>query len=396
MTRLSAKIAHIAASDTVRISNLAMQMKQEGVDVVSFAAGEPDFDTPAFIKKASVDAISNGVTKYTPVRGLPVLLKSICSKLKRDNAIFYTDEEIIVTTGAKQAITLALDALVDNEDEVIIAAPYWVSYPEMVKLSGGVPVIADTQPANGYKLTEDILARLITERTKVLILNSPNNPTGAVYGWEELCKIAEICIKKAIYIIADEIYEYILFDGHHRSIAGVSEDAKKRVVTVNGVSKAWAMTGWRIGYAAASKDIISAMAKLMGQRTTNACSISQMAALAALNGDLAVVSKMTDEYRKRRDLLTKGLHEIGIRCSPPPATFYLFPDIAFLLSKKYQGERIGTTYNFCMSLLQEAGVATVPGKAFGAPTHIRLSFATSQKIILEGIRRIGDFLTKLA
>jgi len=393
---LSTKVENLAPSKTVEISNLAFKLKNNGIDVISFSAGEPDFDTPNFIKEAAKKAIDNGFTKYTPVKGLPILIEAIINKLKRENDLEFNNNQIIITTGAKQAITLALDALVDKGDEVIIPAPYWVSYPEMVKLSGGIPQIIPTFKEEGYKISYHSLKKAINKRTKALILNSPANPTGSIYTKQELEKIAEICIEHTIYIISDEIYEHIIFDGKHISIASLDDKIKRITIVINGCSKAYAMTGWRIGYAAGEAEIITGMAKIMSQRTTNTCSISQIAAVTALNGDKIVINQMVEEYRKRRDYMVKGLNEIGISCEIPPATFYLFPDISFLFKKRYDGKQIRTAVKLCMLLLEKENIAIVPGEPFGSNKNIRISFATSIENIKKGLKRIKRFLSKLS
>ena len=395
MPQLSAKMSRFAFSETVRLSQLAKQLQHEGVDVIGFAEGEPDFDTPETIKLAAKKAIDAGVTKYTAVRGLPELIEAIREKFRRENQLDFSPEEIIVTTGAKQAIALALSALLDPGDEAIVPAPYWVSYPDMVKLCDGVPVIVSGLPENGYKITAEALAAAVTPRTKLLMLNSPSNPTGALYGKDELTAIAEICRERGLYVLSDEIYEHICFGDEFHSIGALNQALRERVITINGCSKSYAMTGWRIGFAAGDAEIVSAMAKLMSQSTTNACSIAQMAAVAALQGNPGVVQGMVDQYRQRRDVFVAGLQQLGIPCPAPPATFYLFPDVSALFTRKYKGEVVGTAGRLCELLLQEARVALVPGTPFGCPANVRLCFAASLEAIREGLKRIGDFLEKL-
>ena len=395
MPQLSAKMSRFAFSETVRLSQLAKQLKHSGIDIIGFAEGEPDFDTPEPIKQAAKKAIDAGVTKYTPVRGLPEVIDAIREKFRRENQLDFSPEEVIVTTGAKQAIALALAALLDPGDEVIVPAPYWVSYPDMVKLCDGVPIIVPGLPENGYKITGEALASALTPRTKVLMLNSPGNPTGALYGLRELTAIAEVCCERGLYVLSDEIYEHIRFGDRFHSIGALNDDLRERVITVNGCSKAYAMTGWRIGFAAGDAEIISAMAKLMSQSTTNACSVSQMAAVAALRGEPGVVQAMVDQYRQRRDVFVEGLRELGIPCPAPPATFYLFPEVSALFTRKFKGEVVGTAGRLCELLLQEARVALVPGTPFGCPANIRICFAASLADIREGLKRIGGFLQKL-
>lgn len=396
MLQISDRVSRIAASQTVRIGELALAMQLRGRDVIQLATGEPDFDTPAVIRNAAIDAISRGATRYTPVRGTPEIRAAVCRKLSRDNQLHCTDDQVMVTAGAKQALALALEVLVGARQEVIVPAPYWVSYPEMVKLADGIPVFTPLRADLGYKLSPDDLSRAISARSRVLILNTPGNPAGNVYTREELLSIADVCRRHGIRILSDEIYEKIVFNGRHHSIAACDRRIADLTVTINGCSKAFAMTGWRIGYAAGRADIIAAMAKLAGQRTTCPSSISQAAASAALDCRPGTISDMTDAYRRRRDLMVAGLNAAGIRCRKPAATFYLFADIRNLLGRKYRKQELTSSQDFTMRLLEHAGVAVVPGEAFGAPHHIRLSFAAARKTIEQGIERIAAFVGQLS
>jgi aspartate aminotransferase len=380
---VSARIGGISESPTLALNAKAKELKSKGVDVVNFTAGEPDFDTPDNIKHAAIKAIKDGFTKYTPPAGTPELRKAIADKLKRENGLDYGPNQIIVSCGGKHSLYNAVMTVCNPGDEVIIPSPYWVTYPEQVKLAGGEPVIAKTSGEGFRLLAKDIEGKL-TRRTKAIILNSPNNPTGAVYEKSELKKIASIAAEKDIYVISDEIYEHLIYEGEHVSIASLGPGIKEKTIIINGAAKSYAMTGWRIGWAAGPEDIVKGMTKLQSQTTSNPTSNAQMAYLEALRGDQSSVHKMREAFRKRRDLIVGKLNEIdGISCPKPGGSFYVFPDVSGL-SRDSMG--------FSDRLLENAKVAVVPGLAFGAEGHVRMSYACSEETINKGIERIRDFV----
>jgi aspartate aminotransferase len=396
MTRLSEKIASVEESQTLALTRLAAQLKARGVNVVSLTAGEPDFDTPDHVKEAAIRAIRENFTHYTANQGIPELVAAIREKFASENGLEFGPSQILVSCGAKHSIFNALLAVCNPGDEVIIPAPYWVSYPEMAKIADAVPVVVPTNRESGFRLTPDALRGAITGKSKVLILNSPSNPTGSVYSREELEALAPVIASAGLTVISDEIYEKILYDGHeHHSIGGIGE-LKDRVVTVNGVSKAYAMTGWRIGYMGGPADLIAAAAKVQSQATSNANSIAQKAALAALTGPADAVERMLAEFTKRRDLFASALRAIpGVALDPPGGAFYLFPDVS-----AYSGSRFGNTVlagdmELSSWLLEEAKVAVVPGSAFGSPGHLRLSYACSVGEITEAASRLTAAFTAL-
>jgi aspartate aminotransferase len=378
----------IVPSATLAIDAKAKKLKAEGADVLSFAAGEPDFDTPEHIKAAAMGALEAGFTKYTPSSGIPELRQAIADKLKSDNGIEYQPSQITVSCGAKQACMNAILALVNEGDEVLIPAPYWVSYPEMVRIAGGEPFMVSTTAASGYKLTADQLRENISPATKLLILNSPGNPTGAVYSESELVELAEVAIDEDIFILSDEIYEKLVYgDAAHVSIAGFSKSVYERTVTVNGFSKAYAMTGWRLGYTAAPVDIAAAIESLQSHMTSNATSFAQRGGLVAIKGPQACVGEMRDEFNRRREKMVAGLKAIpGVNLVEPQGAFYVLPDISgFGLSSA----------DFASQLLEKEKVAVVPGMAFGDDSTIRLSYATDIETISKGIDRITRFCGSL-
>lgn len=396
--KFAKRVDRIKPSPTLAITAKANELRAKGRDIISFGAGEPDFDTPANIKEAAVKSIRDGFTKYTPVGGIAELKDAIIEKLWRDNHLIYKRSEIVVSCGAKHVLYNLAQALFEEGDEVIIPSPYWVSYPDIVLLSGAVPSILETGEANGFKITPDQLERAINERTRALILNSPSNPTGATYTPEELEALAEVVVKKEILVISDDIYEKIIYDNlQFSSIASVSEAAKQLTVVVNGISKTYAMTGWRIGYAAGPEDIIAAMTKIQSQNTSNPTSISQKAAVEALKGKQSAVGEMVKAFCARRDYIVDALNKIdGIRCMNPVGAFYVFPDISSLYGKKYKDKPIMGSASFAEYLLDAANVAVVPGIAFGNDENIRLSYATSMENIREGVKRIGDAVKNLS
>jgi aspartate aminotransferase len=393
--KLSKRALAINPSMTLSITAKAKEMKKQGLDVVSFGAGEPDFDTMSHIKEAAKKAIDEGFTKYTASSGIIELKEAICAKFRRDNWLDYEPKNIIVSTGAKQSLFNMVMVLVDPGDEVIIPIPYWVSYEEMVKIAEGKCVFLKT---NNFKINPQDLEKAITPKTKMLILSSPSNPTGVVYDEKELKQIASICLKHNIYILSDEIYEKLIYGKKHISIASVNEKIKKLVIVINGVSKSYAMTGWRIGYAAAEEEIVKAATRLQDHTTSNPTSISQKAALAAINGPEDHMAKMVYEYKKRRDFMVDRLNRIeGITASRPDGAFYVFANV----SKFYNDEinppnrRVKGSMDFCKKLLEDAYVAVVPGIAFGDDRFIRLSFATGMDHIKRGLDRMEKFCEKM-
>lgn len=395
--RLTKRAQNIKESLTLAITARAKAMKAEGRNIIGFAAGEPDFDTPDNIKNEAIRAIKEGFTKYTQVGGIAELKDSIIDKFKNDNNLQYTKEEVIVSCGGKHSFFNLCQAFFEKGDEVIIPAPYWVSYPTIVNFAGGTPVIVHTKQGEGFKMTPKGFEDHITPATKAVLINSPSNPTGVVYDAYELKMIAEIALARGIFIISDEIYEKLCYDGtQHISIASLSEEIKKRTVILNGVSKAYAMTGWRIGYAAGPKELIKAMTKIQSQSTSNPTSISQKAAVEALSGSQNDVVKMRKAFDIRRQAMMEGLRSIdGVTCTMPRGAFYAFPNISSLLQRRWKGQAIEGSVNLAEFLLNEAEVAVVPGVAFGAEGYIRISYANSLEEIQEGIKRIRTAVEKL-
>jgi len=394
---LATRVAKIKPSETLAITAKANALKAEGRDVIGFGAGEPDFDTPANIKQAAIKAIEDGFTKYTPVGGTDELKDAIINKLKRDNSLEYKRSQIVVSCGAKHSLYNLAQALFEAGDEVIIPAPYWVSYPDIVVLAGGTPVILNTLEKDGFKINPQQLKAAITTNTRALIINGPSNPTGAAYSPEELKAIAAVLLDENILIITDDIYEKILYTKYpFANIASVESKLKDRTIVVNGVSKAYAMTGWRIGYAAGPEEIIAAVNKIQSQNTSNPTSISQKASVEALNGDQSIVSMMVGEFQKRRDVIVAALNDIpDVKCLLPEGAFYVFPNVSGVYGRSYKGKKIIGSTELIDYLLDEANVATVPGAAFGSDDHIRLSYATSLKNIEEGAKRIKNAIAKL-
>ncbi len=397
MLKLAKRIQDIKESPTLAIAAKAKAMKAKGWDVIDFGAGEPDFDTPDNIKDAAIKAIMSGFTKYTAVGGIDELKDAIIEKFKRDNNLAYTREEILVSCGGKQSFFNLAQAFFEKGNEVIIPAPYWVSYPPMVAIAGATPIILPAREEDAFKITPEQFSDAITPATKAVVINSPSNPTGTAYLPEELKAIADIAVKKGIFIISDEIYEKLLFDNHpFASMASFSEEIKRQTIVLNGVSKTYSMTGWRIGYAAGPKELIKAMTNIQSQSTSNPTSISQKAAIEAIKGPQNAVHNMVAEFDKRRKAIVNGLNAIkGVRCTLPPGTFYAFPNISRLLKKRFNGKAINSSGDFAEFLLEEAEVAVVPGEAFGGEGHIRLSYATSMENIKEGLKRIEDAVRKL-
>jgi aspartate aminotransferase len=395
--KLATRVTKIKPSPTLAVTMRAKALQAQGKDIIGFGAGEPDFDTPENIKQAAIKAIQEGFTKYTPVGGIDELKDAVITKLKRDNALNYRRSQIVASCGAKHTLYNIAQALFEKGDEVIIPAPYWVSYPDIVLLAGAKPVIVNTTTSTDFKLTPERLEKAIRKKTRAVVINSPSNPTGATYSLKELEGLAEVILSKGILAISDDIYEKILYDGiKFHNIANVSETMKERCIVVNGVSKAYAMTGWRIGYAAGPEKIISAVTEMQSQSTSNATSISQKASVEALAGDQRTVSMMAAEFEKRRDYIVDRLNRIrGISCMKPPGAFYVFPRVSRLYGTGYGDRKIANSVDLSEFLLEEGGVAVVPGSAFGNDRHIRLSYATSMKNIEEGVRRIKAAVEKL-
>ena len=394
MSIVSNSLKRIKPSPTIAVSQKARELKAAGKDVIGLGAGEPDFDTPDNIKKAAIDAINRGETKYTAVDGTPALKKAIVNKFKRENNLEYSTNEITVGTGGKQVIYNALMATLNKGDEVIIPAPYWVSYPDMVLLAGGNPKIVKCNENDGFKLTPKNLKKAITKKTKWLILNSPSNPTGASYTKEEIEALSEVLIKnKNVHILSDDIYEHITYDNFNFfTIAQVSK-LKNRTLTMNGVSKSYAMTGWRIGYAAGPKEIIKAISKIQSQSTSNPSSISQAAAVEALNGTQDFIKERANDFKERRNFVVNSLNNIkGINCLKPSGAFYVFPNCKQLLGKK---TKLKTDKDFVEKLLEEALVAVVQGSAFGLDGYFRISYATSMDNLKKALERIKSFCESL-
>ena len=398
MSILSNRARSLKPSPTLAINAKAKSMQAQGIHVISFGAGEPDFDTPQNIKQAAKKAIDDGFTKYTPVGGIDDLKDAIIKKFQRDSGLTYKRSEIIVSCGGKHSFYNLAQAIFDQGDEVIVPSPYWVSYPPMVALANAMPVIVETEEKNEFKITPDELKKAVTPKTKALIINSPSNPTGSAYTKGELEKIAEMAISKNFFVISDEIYEKIVYDGFQfTSIASLGDEMKKRTIIVHGVAKTYAMTGWRIGYTAGSDEIISAMNNIQSQSTSNPTSISQKASVEALIGPQNEVEKMVSAFGQRRNYIVDRLNKIpGVSCYKPVGSFYVFPNFSSYYGKSYQGKKIENSTMLADYFLDVAKVAVVPGVEFGADPFERLSYATSMEDIKEGLNRIEEALKKLS
>ena len=397
MTKLSARLNRLAPSATLAMSQKSGEMKAQGIDVINMSVGEPDFNTPDHIKEAAKKAIDENYSRYSPVPGYIELRKAIVEKLKKENGLEYSTNEILVSNGAKQSVCNTVMALVNDGEEVIIPAPYWVSYPQMVKLAGGEPVIVEAGFEQNFKMTPEQFEAAITPKTRMLILCSPSNPTGSVYSEEELRGLAEVIKRhEGLYVLADEIYEHINYVGKHSSIAHI-EGMRERTIIVNGVSKAYAMTGWRIGFIAAPEWIVKGCNKLQGQYTSGPCSVSQKAAEAAYTTSQECVETMRKAFERRRDLIVELAKDIpGLEVNKPEGAFYLFPKCSSFFGKSYNGKKIENSTDLAMFLLEVGHVATVGGDAFGDPYCFRMSYATSDDNIREAMKRIKDTLALLA
>jgi aspartate aminotransferase len=395
--KLAERVHRIQPSPTLVIDAKAKALKAEGIDVIGFGAGEPDFDTPENIREAGKSAIDSGFTRYTPVGGTDELKDAIIAKLLRDNGLTYARDQISVACGAKHSLYNLSQALIQEGDEVIIPSPYWVSYPEQVVLAGGAPVFIRTDERTAFKITPELLEKAITPRTKALILNSPCNPTGSSYSADELRELGRVCLRHDFLIISDDIYESLLYDGLvFSNIASAVPELTSRTIVVNGVSKTYAMTGWRIGYAAGPKEIIAAITKLQSQSTSNPSSVAQKAAVEALNGPRDAIVMMIAEFEKRRTYIIDRLNAIpGISCFRSTGAFYAFPNISGILGKSFNGKPITGSTELAAYFLEQARVAVVPGIAFGAENYVRLSYATGMDNIRKGIDRIQEAIAKL-
>ena len=395
--QISEVVKNIAPSATIEIATKAKQMKREGINVISFATGEPDFGTPEHIKKVAVKALDDEFTKYTEVAGIPELRQAIVDKLQRDNNLEYELNQVTVANGAKQALYNAFRTLVNPGDEVVVPSPAYVSFVEQIKLCGGNAVLVPTKEENGFRLTADEIRDRISSKTKAILINSPNNPTGAMYSEKDLLEIGNLAVEKNLWIITDEVYEKICYDNFkHVSIASLDKHFKERTITVNGVSKTYSMTGWRLGYAAGPTNIIKAMTNFQGHVTGNVNSITQKAAAYALTGKQDDIGVMVSEYAKRRDIVVKMLKDIeGVKCSAPDGAFYVFFNIEKLLGRKGGGKVINSDLEFASYILDEAHIALVPGTAFSYPGYQRISFALETELLIEGLSRMKKAVDKM-
>lgn len=396
MLNYSKLLSSIEPSKTLALTTLINQLKAEGKKILSFSAGEPDFNTPDFIKEAAIKAINNNQTKYTSLQGTAELINTIIRKFKNENNLEFTPNEILVSSGAKQSLYNVFMSICNPGDEVIFQSPYWVSYPEMVKLAQAKPVVIESSAESNFKITADQLEKAITKNTKAFLFNSPSNPTGAVYSKSEIKELANVLLNNDIFIITDEIYEKIIFDNEEHFSIGSIPELKEKTITINGVSKAYSMTGWRIGYAGGSKEIIKLAKILQSHSTSNATSISQAAANAALNGSGEEIKYMVEEFNKRRNFVIKELQSIkGINCPTPKGAFYTFFDVSYYYNKTYNNFKVTDSITFCNYLISDSSIAFVPGVAFGNDNCIRMSYASSMNDLVEGIKRLKSSLEKL-
>ncbi|HEY3064293.1 MAG TPA: pyridoxal phosphate-dependent aminotransferase [Methylomirabilota bacterium] len=395
---LADRLKTLAPSSTLAVQAKAKELRARGVNVISFGAGEPDFDTPSRIKEAAVAALQRGHTKYTEVPGVPELRAAVCAKLKRDNNLDYEPADVLVSCGAKHTLFNMVVALIDPGDEVLVPSPYWVSYPEQVKLVGGVPVPVATDEATGFDLDPARLRAAVTPRTKAIILNSPNNPTGAVFSLDALREAGRLAVERGLWLVSDECYEALTFEGRHVSVASLGADVKARTLVINTCSKAYAMTGWRIGYAAGPRELIRAMTDVQSQVTSNPSSVAQWAAVEALAGSQDEVAKMAGEFDRRRRLIVDGLNALpGVRIVMPRGAFYAFANVSGLIGRRDPGTGapLRGSADVTAFLLEHAQVAVVPGVDFGSDVHIRLSYATSAELIREGLARMAAAIARL-
>jgi aspartate aminotransferase len=397
---LADRLKTLAPSSTLAVQAKARELRARGIDVISFGAGEPDFDTPERIKDAAVQAMRRGQTKYTEVGGIPELRAAVCAKLKRDNGLDYTPDEILVSCGAKHTLYNVATALLNPGDEMLVPSPFWVSYPEQARLLGAVPVTVETRESTGFDLDPDLLRIAVTPRTKLVVLNSPNNPTGAVFSRDALEAVARLAVERGLWVVSDECYESLTFEGRHVSIASLGPEIKARTIVVNTCSKAYAMTGWRIGYAGGPRALIRAMTDVQSQVTSNPASVAQWAAVEALSGPQDEVAKMAGEFDRRRRLIIGGLNALpGVSCVMPKGAFYAFANVSGLFGRTWTHDGAGTTLKGSLDvtgfLLEAARVAVVPGLDFGSDAHVRLSYATSDALISEGLARMKAAIASL-
>lgn len=391
--QISKKAGAVSSSPTLAIDSKFKQMKQQGIAVVGFGAGEPDFNTPDNIKNAAIDAINNNFTKYTPASGTLELKKAVCDKIKRDTGLEYTPANIVISNGGKHSLTNTFMCICDHGDEVILPAPYWVSYPEMIKLADGIPVLINTTEENGFKFTIEQLKAAITPKTRALVLNTPSNPTGMLYSKAELEEIAKIAVENNIYVVFDEIYEKLVYDGEHVNIATFGDEIRDLTIIVNGLAKTYAMTGWRIGYIAANEKLAKAMGNIQSHATSNPNSVAQAAAVEALNGDQSFIDDMKKTYIERKNYMVERINSIeGISCLNPDGAFYIFMNVKNVLGKEHYGKMINSASELCEDILERALVALVPSEGFGIDGYVRLSYATSMDVIKTGLDRIEKYL----
>ncbi|MBQ7108987.1 MAG: pyridoxal phosphate-dependent aminotransferase [Clostridia bacterium] len=391
--KISKKASAVSPSPTLSIDSKFKQMKKDGIPVVGFGAGEPDFNTPENVKAAGIKAIENNFTRYTPASGTIELKQAICDKIKKDTGLEYTIGNIVISNGGKHALTNTFMAICDPGDEVVLPAPYWVSYPEMIKMADGVPVYIDTCEETGFKFTIEQLKAAITPKTRALVLNTPSNPTGMVYTREEMVEIAKVAVENNIYVIFDEIYEKLIYEGEHTNIATLGDDIRDLTIIVNGMAKTYAMTGWRIGYIAADEKLAKAMANIQSHATSNPNSIAQAAAVEALCGDQSFIDEMKATYVERRNYMVERINSIdGISCLNPNGAFYIFMNVRGVLGKEHYGKVINTAAELCEDMLERALVALVPSEGFGIDGYVRLSYATSMEVIQTGLDRIEKYL----
>lgn len=390
----SRKSEQIAPSITLEITSKAKQMKKDGEDIIILGAGEPDFNTPENIRNAAIKAINEGFTKYTQASGIEELKTAIANKFKRDNNLTYSNSQIMISTGAKQCICNVFTAILNSGDEVIVPEPYWVSYPELIKLADGVPVFASGDEDNNFKYTKSVLESVVTSNTKAILINNPNNPTGAVYTKDELTMIADFANKHNLLIVSDEIYEKFNYESdNYTSIASLSNDSYDRTIIIHGVSKTYAMTGWRIGYILGNEKLIKIMSSIQSHTTSNPNSIAQYAAVEALNGDQASVKEMVNEFKKRRDYIVEKINNTEmLSCKKPDGAFYIMINISKILGKVIDGNKINNSIDFSNALLNKEKVAVIPGDGFGASNYVRISYAASMDNVKEGIKRIIKFV----
>ena len=398
---LADRLKTLAPSSTLAVQAKAAELRRRGVDVISFGAGEPDFDTPERIKDAAIQALRRGQTKYTEVGGIPELRAAVCGKFKRDNGLDYEPADVLVSCGAKHTLFNLVVALLNPGDEVLVPSPYWVSYPEQARLVGAVPIAVPTQEATGFDLDPDRLRAAVTPRTKAIVLNSPNNPTGAVFSPAAVAAVARLAVERDLFVVSDECYEALTFEGRHISIAALDPEVKARTLVVNTCSKAYAMTGWRLGFAAGPRALIRAMTDVQSQVTSNPSSVTQWAAVEALAGPQDEVAKMAGEFDRRRRVIVQGLNELpGVSCVMPKGAFYVFANVSGLFGRSWKspdGPRtLKGSVDVTAFLLEEAKVAVVPGGDFGSDDHVRLSYATSEALIREGLTRMAAALPRLA